>query len=267
MGYSKSRYAGLPEDDKQWAADRFNAAAIAFGHAGCFKVPFNLKDGDRIDGPRWIWREKRDLFRDYFTFQALQENYAMKPVAAVHYEKGGKEYNTSDALRQGAMNDNHVHVTYAHGLDVYVNGSINKDDVWEIKRGDKTYRLPQNGYLYEQPGKLLGYGALVDGHRVDFVNGPRYLWTDARGKQADFGLITTKGCVVIRKNSPGPGDMDVVLVSGDAASIDTNTFPAGDVLALDVGEKPLKGGKYVKEGGRLRLEPTPTIISYRLMKP
>ena len=267
MGYDLSRYGGLPCDDLEWANDRFHAAAIAFGHAGCFKAPLNLEEGDRIEGQRWIWRAKGRIFNEYFTFQALQEAYALVPVAAVHYERGGKEYNTSDALRQRILNDNHVHVSYENGLEVYVNGSVDKDDVWEVKRGSVMYRLPQNGYMFEQPGKLSGYGALINGRRVDFVDGPRYLWADARGKMTDFGPLQTAGCVVIRKDAPG-GD-DVILVSGDAVTLDLpalkrDGIAAENVVALDEQERPLGQGRIGQQGSRLTLEATRSIISYRL---
>ena len=266
MGYSLSRYAGLPTNDRSWAIDRFNAAAIAFGHAGCFKVPIDLNEGDHIDGPRWIWREKGELFRQYFTFQALQEAYALVGVASVHYEKGGKEYTTSDAIRQDVVNTNHVHVAYENGLHVYVNGSLNKDDVWQVQRGEKTHRLPQNGYLFEQPGKLLGYGALIDGHRVDLVDGPRYLWADARGRAADFGPLQTAGCVVIRKEISG--GKDVVMVSGDTVTLDLPALALADpaahgITAMDEQENPLDGGKVTRQNNRVTLESTPQIISYR----
>ena len=267
MGYSLSRYGGLPTKDLSWAIDRFNAAAIAFGHAGCFKVPMNIEeDGDRIDGPRWIWRDKGELFRQYFTFQALQEAYALVGVASVHYEKGGKEYTTSDAIRQDVVNTNHVHVAYENGLHVYVNGSLNKDDVWQVQRGEKTHRLPQNGYLFEQPGKLLGYGALIDGHRVDLVDGPRYLWADARGRAADFGPLQTAGCVVIRKEISG--GKDVVMVSGDTVTLDLPALALADpaahgITAMDEQENPLDGGKVTRQNNRVTLESTPQIISYR----
>gem|GEM_PF-3472435 len=267
MGYDLARYGGLPRDDMQWANDRFHAAAIAFGHAGCFKVSFNLDDGDRIDGQRWLWRAKKRIFNEYFTFQALQEAYTLVPVAHIRYERDGREYNTSDALREGVLDDNHVHVTYENGLDVYVNGSRDKEDVWEVRRGSGTYRLPQNGYCFEQPGRLLGCGAAIDGRRVDFVDGPRYLWADARGKQTDFGPLQTAGCVVIRRNTDG-GD-DVVLVSGDAVTLElserqTDPTVALKITAFDEQEMPVGPGRVTRQGNRLTLEATPSIISYRL---
>lgn len=255
MGYALSRYGGLPTDDRIWARDRFHAAAIAFGHAGCFKVPLNVSEGDHIDGPRWIWRQKGELFNEYMTFAALQEAYALTAVKSIGYERGGQEYRTSDAIRHGVVDDNHVHVAYENGLHVYVNGGVSQDDIWQIKRGEKTYHLPQNGFLFELPGRLIGYGALVNGHRVDFVDGPRYLWADARGEHADFGPLSTAGCVVIRK----PVN-DVVLVSGDAVTLNKEV----QAQALDIDENPTEGGKAIVANGRTTLHPTPMVISYRL---
>ena len=57
--------------------------------------------------------------------------------------------------------------------------------------------LPPNGYFgCTCDEKVLTYSGLIDGHRVDYVSSPEYVFLDARGKETSLGGVSTnKVCV------------------------------------------------------------------------
>lgn len=267
MGYAFSRYGGLPEDDPQWALDRWHAAAMAFGRAGAFKVPFETKaDWEAMREPRWIWREKKRIFQEYFLFQSLQEAYALVRPREIVYESGGQWLSAGDALRDGTLKDNHIRVTYENGLELFVNGSLDTEDTWTIQVHKTDLVLPQNGFVFLKE-ELTGFGARIDGHRVDYVDGFRYLYADARGEPAQFPHLRTSGCVVIRKDVPGI--WDVILVSGDEVTLDAgwlwqNGLGFEQIEAMDEEENVMWGANASVVDGEITLTADDDVTSYRI---
>lgn len=143
------------------------------------------------------------MCRVYFLMQALQSTYAMVPVEKIEYHHQGRFRPISDMVRMKALKHNQIHVRYENGLDIHVNGSPDEDSRWPVRVGGTSYEPPSGGFVAHLPGKLLEYGALVGGHRVDFVDGPTYLYADGRGRLTDFGLVRTKGQVIVRKSAEG----------------------------------------------------------------
>ena len=269
MGYALNRYGGLPEAERQWALDRWHAAAMAFGRAGAFKIAYESKsDSKAMKEPRWLWKEKREIFQEYFLFQALQEGYAMVPPKEIAYEADGRWFSAGEALREDRLQENHIRVVYENGLQVFVNGNLDVENAWNVRVDGKDILLPQNGFAFASSNeKLLGFGARIDGHRADFVDGRRDLYAHARGVTTQFPNLKTSGCVVIRKDLPGV--WDVVLVSGDSVLLDVewlreNGLRLDRIQAMDEDENVLPESESKIENGRLELSADSETISYRI---
>ena len=167
--------------------------------------------------------------------QQLQKFYGMEPVDEIlyHNPEDGKFYPTSEAIRRGVYLNSQVLVKYENGLKVYVNGSFDKN--WKVKLQSREYILPPAGFLAFLPQTLLEYGAILNGHRVDFVDSPSYIYADGRGKQADFGILKTSGQVIIKKSGRR---WKVIIASGDK---------------VELRKKELKGVRLVAKNGMVKV--------------
>jgi hypothetical protein len=149
-----------------------------------------------------------------------------------------------------------------------VNGNLDVENAWNVRVDGKDILLPQNGFAFASSNeKLLGFGARIDGHRADFVDGRRYLYAHARGVTTQFPNLKTSGCVVIRKDLPGV--WDVVLVSGDSVLLDVewlreNGLRLDRIQAMDEDENVLPESESKIENGRLELSADSETISYRI---
>jgi len=221
-----SRYIKSAEDvaalgGPEAALDRFTAATIAFGHQGTFT-------GHRFRG------YDADL-RTYHLLHPLQSRYAMRRVEEIRYHDPERDtmLDTSGALRSGAYRHSQVHVRYEGGVEVWVNGSFDRE--WTVTIGGATYRLPPSGFVAQAPGDVLVYSALTEsGQRVDLSHDGDVWFVDARGAGARLGPVETDGAAILRRTSDTSwsvwplGDMSALSV--DTAQLGT---AASTVIAFD----------------------------------
>ncbi len=116
--------------------------------------------------------------KSYYMTNAVQQRYALVPVADIRYFDGSKLLPTSDAIRSGAYKRGQVYVRYQSGLEFWCNLSFDHD--WRVTCDRKTYLLPPTGHLAFKKGDLLQFSALVEGQRLDHVESLDYCYLDTR---------------------------------------------------------------------------------------
>jgi len=194
---------GPPDEQK---LDRFLAQTIAYGHLGYLLTP---------DWPLPA------IAKSYYVMQQIQERYLLVPVADIRYYDGQRWLDSSAAIRTGAIAHRQVQVRYRNGLHVYVNH--HPQEAWEVRCGGETYSLPPDGFLVwrrEKPRDFVAFSALVNEHRMDWVQSPRYTYLDTRGQRTAFRGIEARGSWVMRPRQPsslsilrfaGPPEIRVAL--------------------------------------------------------
>jgi hypothetical protein len=209
----KSRQDAAAEQVGGWetAGDRYMAATLAFGHQGTFTgMGFRGVNGD---------------VKTYYMIQPIQKLYAMRKATAILYHDAatGKMVGASEAILGGAYRESQVYVKYETGLEVWVNGSLDK--AWKVDAGGKTYELPPEGWVCVGPG-VTCWSAMVSGARADYCGAETSRFVDARGTRKTIGEFDTDGAAIVRKDGTG-----------------RQVFPLGtvSVLRVDVGALGIKG--------------------------
>ena len=259
MGYTLGGW-GLPSEP--WAHDVDIAAIIAHGHKGII-YGINSPTESQPLGP-----DKALLCKRYFLTQAIQSLYALAPVQKIEYFHDGRFLSVSDLLREKAIGENQIHTRYKNGLEVCVNGSLDKKSLWKVRIEGKDYALPSSGFVAFMPGKLLQFGAILEDHRADFVDGPDYIYADGRGIETDFGVIRTAGATIVRKVKPG--EIEAIPVEEGAAIAlrpDRLAWPGKNefrVAALDFEGTEIWSKSLPLADGWLRLKGEGNIFSFRV---
>jgi len=180
---------------RHYAGDRLHwwvASEIAYGSTGM------------VYGRSWLPPHPQRIehfLKSYFLIRQLQEHYAATPVERIGYNSAGRVVPTEEAIRSDAYRSNQVHLVYANGLEIYVNRNASEN--WTVSLNGRTYVLPPDGFVCERRGELLEYSALVDGRRVDYVEGALYTYFDGGGKTMDFGRVSGAQAYVLRKEAEG----------------------------------------------------------------
>ncbi len=177
--------------------EQYLANIIAYGHMGniCGWLAW------RLDGLIKYWAMLYDLQREYLT----------DTVAEMKWHDGRRWLSTSEAVHMGAYRLGRFYVRYSRGLEIWVHyhevredGAVHTEETWPVTAHGRRYELPRYGWLAVKPGagdqpELLEYHALVDGRRVDYVEGPSVIYADARGGRADFPAVRLEGAVLVRR--------------------------------------------------------------------
>jgi hypothetical protein len=196
--------------------DRFIAATIAYGHMG------------------WLVEEKhgiRQTCRSYYMLQQLQSRYLMERVSAIKYGTDQGLASSSSAFLDGSWKDGRLHIAYANGLQVFLNG--NEEKHWTLEWRGRNHTLPPFGWLAVLGDEFFTASSLVDGKRIDRLSSPEYVFLDGRGSYAELDGIGTSGSVAVlgRKNASGLTVFAVEGVESLTVSAGTVPRPAGDVRA------------------------------------
>lgn len=160
--------------------DRFLTSTLAFGHIGFLAMEWGLDGG----------------LKSFYVTNAVQQRYALVPVAEIRYHDGSKLLTTSEAIRTGACTRGQVYVKYASGLELWCNLSFDHD--WLVRCNGRTYLLPPTGHLAFKKGDLLQFSALVDGQRMDYVESPDYFYLDSRDKFGATGPLACRGAAALK---------------------------------------------------------------------
>ncbi|MBR4675098.1 MAG: hypothetical protein IKP00_11590 [Victivallales bacterium] len=202
----------------------------------------------------------RHLFRSYFMMLQLQELYAETKPSEITYSCGGEMLTATQMLRQNKPNEGKVYTRYANGLEVWVNR--NPQEKWTVEVDGKSFVLPPYGYAAFMPGKLVEYSAEIDGHRVDYSRGPRYLYVDGRGIETQFPEITAANAYVLFKE----GDATILIPLPFIAEEAVSGLSATCIQPLDRAGKPLapETDLDVVDGGNARFTVTKEPFKYKL---
>jgi hypothetical protein len=147
--------------------DTLRAFTLSYGHAGAWWA----------GGSAGAWLSEAEQAKEYFTLQALGRRYLDAPPPTVRYLSAeGTPLDLSTALRRN--------------LDLANPRLV-------LRYGDVLYELPPDGWLASGPDGLLGYSALVEGRRVDYLWTDNYVLMDGRGRITFFGPHSARDLKVV----------------------------------------------------------------------
>jgi hypothetical protein len=139
------------------------------------------------------------FLKNYFLFYAYQQSCMPANVTAIqYYDDAGKPWDTSAAIKRNLVEKGRLRVTYDNGLDVWVNYS-SKDD-WRVNCQGQEYLLPPYGFVFAQGDDLLGFAALRDGVKLEYIRCPDYVYLDTHGKEVTVDDVTANGEVLIKRD-------------------------------------------------------------------
>lgn len=174
--YPDERPKGMSLDR---AMDRIFAATLAFGHS-----PFFFGGAQEGKGP--------DIeLRSYFLLQPIAAYTTQSEAAEVSYlNADGLGESLERAVFTGVVNRSQIHVRYADGTEVVVNGSRHEDLVWK-RPGGKRIVLPPDGFWARSGDGCVRVwsGRMADGHRAEFAVLPDAVFLNGRGRMTDFGAL------------------------------------------------------------------------------
>ncbi|MBN2308867.1 MAG: hypothetical protein JXR94_07860 [Candidatus Hydrogenedentes bacterium] len=206
--------------------DRFCTATVAFGHIGFLATEWGF------DG----------TLKCYYLLQALQQRYAMVPVAEIAYFDGTGLVDTSAAIATDAYRRQQVYARYENGLETWCNLSFELD--WPVTIDNDRFVIPPGGFVARRPNDILVYSALYNGLHHDLALCEDYVYLDTRGglvRMASMprmlasatGLphspITARGTVAVKRDGPnawwiipatecGAVSIEAEWLGGDAAA-------------------------------------------------
>ena len=242
MFYGKEELHGKTDAERDAQLDRFLAATLAFGHTGFLVMESGMENA----------------VRSYFSLQQIQAHYAQQAVADIRYaDAQGQLLETSAAVASGAYRRSQIATRYANGLRVVVNG--HPTETWPTADAE----LPPNGWLVQAPGgDLFAFSAKLNGHRVDYVDTPAYLYVDGRGQFTRFKNAASDGPLIVHKH---PGHSLEVIPVGRCASfgvaLDGRMATA---IALDKEGQELGPATTRLSRGLVYIVPQSNAFSYRL---
>ncbi len=238
----KERLGDTPEE-RDARLDRFLAATLAFGHTG-----FLIREGGISN-----------TVRSYFTVQQIHKHYAQQTAEEIRYaDAKGNLLDTSEAVASGAFERSQVQTRYCDGLTVMVNGHPLEN--WRTA----GLVLPPNGWCVRGTPDLplSAFSALIDGHRVDYVDSSAYLYADGRGRFTRFEKVATGGQVIAHKRNDGT--FEVIPVDGCTdfgVSLDGRTATA---VALDIDGIEMRPAETRFSRGLVYVVPVAGAFSYIL---
>ena len=141
------------------------------------------------------------LLQYYCLLHGLQQEYLTDTVVDIRRHDGMRFVSTSEMLKHGGIEQGRIKITYSRGLQVYVN--YHRQQPWELELDGRQWVLPPDGWIAEQPGRLLAFSALVGGRRLDYVSCPAYLYLNSNGEPQTFGGLTVKGAVFVKRSPEG----------------------------------------------------------------
>lgn len=183
-------------DRIEYSIDKFIAATIAYGHIG------------------WLVEEShgiRRMCRSYYMLQQLQSRYVMRAPEEILYGTDAGLISSSKALLDGSWRDSRLFIRYPRGFRIWINGKDEND--WCVDVDGTSVVLPPSGWVAVQGKEFFEQSALEDGHRIDHVGSPAYVYVDGRGKETHYDGIRTAGAVAVRSSSDGKG-LSIIAVEG-----------------------------------------------------
>ena len=243
MFFGRGQRLGSTPEEREPRLDQFLAATLAFGHTG-----FLILEGGITN-----------TVRSYFNLQQVHKHYAQETAEEIRYaDAEGNLLETSAAVATEAFRRSQIRTRYSNGLTVWVNG--HPSETWHTPHGE----LPPHGWFVQGAPEveLTAFSALLDGHRVDYVDSPAYLYADGRGRFTRFDRLATDGQVIAHKRDGGV--LEVIPVAGCAdfgVALGGRTATA---VALDVDGEAIGPAETRFSRGLVYIEPVPEAFSYLL---
>ncbi len=171
---------GAPYDATQ-DMDAYLADLLAYGQGGVL-----VHDPERLD----------EIARAYYHLRTLQPYYiGQSPKRILYAGEVGYERPT-EAILSGAWHTSRLYLEYADALEIWINGSTDKN--WTVRVAGEDYALPPSGWVATGP-ELFVFSGLHDGHRIDFIDHPRWLWLDPRGRDVTFRDYEANGVPLLER--------------------------------------------------------------------
>ncbi|MDY0165020.1 MAG: hypothetical protein RBS80_00665 [Thermoguttaceae bacterium] len=243
MFYGRKQQLGSTPEEREARLDRFLAATLAFGHTG-----FLVLEGGTTN-----------TVRSYFTVQQVHTHYAQETADEIRYaDAAGNLLDSSAAVATAAFERSQIRTRYSNGLTVTVNG--HPSETWHTG----GFELPPNGWHVEGTPDvaLTAFSALVDGHRVDYVDSPAYLYADGRSRFTRFDKAAADGQVIAHRR-PG-GALEVIPVGGCTDFGVSLSGSAATAVALEADGKELGPAETRFSRGLVYVVPVDGALSYML---
>lgn len=239
--------SGKGDLTEEAALDRFLAATLAFGHTG-----FLVMEGGMPNA-----------VRSYYSVQQVHARYAQETAQQILYRADdGRMLPTSQALVTGAYRRSQLYVQYSNGLELWVNGHL--QEPWNVPEIGMT--LPPNGWYARgqfSDGALVAYSAMLEDHRVDYVDSPAYLYANGRGRLTRFPKATCDGQLILLPQSDGTYELIPVGCKVMAVNLGGKSARA---IALDEHNRQELGTAEVRfSRGMIYVMPYKGAFSYRLV--
>lgn len=232
----------------------------------------------------------------YALMQGVQSEYLTDVATSIQYHDGKQFLPTSEALRKDIVGNGRLRVEYSKGLVVQVN--YNGTENWTVDAAGRTFELPPYGWVIEKPGEILAYSALHDGHRVDVVKCPSYIYVNSGEHpftDSELGLEVT-GAIWLKwegetwraipcgdlgpwdkfYSEKWPDDLYDFRLSAipenrglshcliDTQKVFGKPAAAVQVTARDAGGKTVESSSVKVDGDRLRIVPQQQVVDYLL---
>ncbi len=244
MFYGRREGLGDSPEERCRRLDRFLAATLAFGHTGFLVLEGGMENA----------------VRSYFNLQQVHAHYAQETAVEIQYADAERRLlDTSAAVASGAFERSQVRTRYSNGLVVAVNG--HPSETWTTPEAV----LPPNGWHAcgdLADGKLVAFSALRDGHRVDYVDSPAYVYADGRGRLTRFEKACCDGQLIAHKRPQGK--VELIPVGRVAAMGVDLAGQAATAVALDKEGEPLGPAETRFSRGLVHVLPVENAFSYLL---
>ena len=150
--------------------DSYLADQIAYGNAG--RLPHPEEGVDPLV-------EEHILY----SLLALQRRTLLRRPERILYGKADGYVTLATAMNEGIWHHSFLYIEYPDNLEIWVNGS--DDRTWTVRVDEETYELPPSGWLAASED-VFAFSGRIDGHRIDYVESPEYLYFHPRGKALAF---------------------------------------------------------------------------------
>ncbi|HBG25625.1 MAG: hypothetical protein A2Y10_01230 [Planctomycetes bacterium GWF2_41_51] len=164
------------------------ATQIVFGNMGYLSSTgiegdLTMKQAKKISSSLY-----EPILKSYYMMRQLQTYYWMSLPTLIQYPDNTETLVSTEWAVRNNWICGKVYTQYQSGLEVYVNR--NSTSNWNVSLGGTSYTLDPNGYVAYRPADMLEYSSLVSGHRVDYSEGPMYIYCNGRGTSTSFPKIT-----------------------------------------------------------------------------
>jgi hypothetical protein len=165
-------------------------------------------------------------------------------------DRNNKWKSVSQALASGDITDSRLHVEYANGLNLFFNWSL--DENWTVPKEKDTAVcggavLPPGGLCIFDKEGFFEASRMKDGHRMDEVVSPDYIYLDGRDKPTSNGYISAKGGAALRYKKGGAAEI-IDIGGNDEVGFKAKKKPS-DCAVFDSAGKSLGKAKLRFEGG------------------